>query len=357
MASLMLKDVTYRFENGVEVPRHISFEVSEKNFLVLVGPSGCGKSTTLRLVSGLAEPFEGEIFIADRKVNHLAPKEREVAMVFQNYALYPHMTVFENIAFGLKLKKIPKDEINSKVKKTAQFLGLSGLLERKPKALSGGERQRVALGRALVREPKVLLLDEPLSNLDAALRQRVRQELLGIKRELNAATVYVTHDQTEAMSLGNQIGVMKSGELLQIGAPEEIYTNPQTLFVAQFFGHPGMNALASAGASNGALNFQRWNLPLPSLLLTKIGPSARPIVGFRPEKGKLSAPSQAGNLKLPVRFLTAENFGHEYFYHLETPDGQKLSIRTAHATEPPPEAVYLDPGDLYFFDAETEKRI
>ncbi len=357
MASLMLKDVTYRFENGAEVPRHISFEVTEKTFLVLVGPSGCGKSTTLRLISGLSEPAEGEILIAGKRVNHLPPKEREVAMVFQNYALYPHMTVFENIAFGLKLKKTPKDEINSKVRKTAEFLGLAILLERKPKSLSGGERQRVALGRALVREPKVLLLDEPLSNLDAALRQRVRQELLGLKKQLNAATVYVTHDQTEAMSLGDKIGVMKSGELLQIGSPEEIYTNPQTLFVAQFFGHPGMNALASGGASNGALNFQSWNLPLPSSLLGKTGQSVKPIVGFRPEKGKLSAPPQNSVLKLPVKFLAEENFGHEFFYHIETPDGQKLSIRTVQKAERLPEAVYLDPDDLYFFDSQTGKRI
>ena len=357
MASLVLKDVTYRFENGVEVPRHISFDVSEKTFLVLVGPSGCGKSTTLRLVSGLSEPTEGEIFIADKKVNNSPPKEREVAMVFQNYALYPHMTVFENIAFGLKLKKTPKNEITAKVKKTAQFLGLSPLLERKPKALSGGERQRVALGRALVREPKVLLLDEPLSNLDAALRQRVRQELLSLKKQLNAATVYVTHDQTEAMSLGDKIGVMKSGELLQIGSPDEIYTNPQTLFVAQFFGHPGMNALASLAVSNGALNFPGWSLSLSGPTLDKIDKSVKPIVGFRPEKGKLS-PAPANNaLKLSVKFLAGENFGHEFFYYLETPDGQKISIRTAEKAGRAPEAIYLNPEDLYFFDSQTGQRI
>ncbi len=357
MASLMLKDVTYRYENGVEVPRHISFDVNEKTFLVLVGPSGCGKSTTLRLVSGLAEPAEGEIFIAEKKVNNLPPKEREVAMVFQNYALYPHMTVFENIAFGLKLKKTPRDEINSKVKKTAEFLGLSALLERKPKSLSGGERQRVALGRALVREPKVLLLDEPLSNLDAALRQRVRQELLSLKKELNAATVYVTHDQTEAMSLGDKIGVMKSGELLQVGTPEQIYTDPWTLFVAQFFGHPGMNALTSIGISNGGLNFQGWNLPLSSSLLDTAGKSVQPIVGFRPEKGKLLSGSQEGVVKLPVKFLAGEHFGHAFFHYLQTPDGQKLSIRSAEKAAHLPEAVYLDSKDLYFFDPQSGKRI
>ncbi len=357
MASLVLKGVTYRFANGVEIPKHISFDVTEKTFLVLVGPSGCGKSTTLRLVSGLSEPVEGEIFIAERRVNNLAPKEREVAMVFQNYALYPHMTVFENIAFGLKLKRIPKNEITTKVKKTAEFLGLSGLLERKPKALSGGERQRVALGRALVREPKVLLLDEPLSNLDAALRQRVRQELLGLKKELGAATVYVTHDQTEAMSLGDKIGVMKAGELLQIGTPEEIYTNPQNLFVAQFFGHPGMNALASTGHSNGRLNFENWSLPLPSRHLDRVGKVARTIVGFRPEKGKFLAASQDHYLKLPVKLLAQENFGHEFFYYLQTPDGQNLCTRSAEKIEGPPEALYLDPADLYFFDPQTGTRI
>ncbi|MCI0331045.1 MAG: ABC transporter ATP-binding protein [candidate division Zixibacteria bacterium] len=357
MASLVLKDVTYRFENGVEIPRHISFDVTEKTFLVLVGPSGCGKSTTLRLVSGLAEPAEGEIFIAEKKVNNLPPKEREVAMVFQNYALYPHMTVFENVAFGLKLKKTPKNEIETKVKKTAEFLGLSNLLQRKPKALSGGERQRVALGRALVREPKVLLLDEPLSNLDAALRQRVRQELLGLKKELNAATVYVTHDQTEAMSLGDKIGIMKSGELLQTGTPEKIYNAPVNLFVAQFFGHPGMNALASMGISDGSLNFQGWSLPLPRSFLDKAGQSVRPTLGFRPEKGRFSSPSAIQALKLPVKFLARENLGHVFFYYLQTPDGQKLSVRAAGKIEPPSEALYLDPADLYFFDSETGKRI
>ena len=357
MASLVLKDVTYRFENGVETPKHISFAVNEKTFLVLVGPSGCGKSTTLRLVSGLAEPAEGEIFIAERKVNNLPPKEREVAMVFQNYALYPHMTVFENMAFGLKLKKTPKNEIKTKVKKTAELLALSNLLERKPKALSGGERQRVALGRALVREPKVLLLDEPLSNLDAALRQRVRQELLSLKKELNAATVYVTHDQTEAMSLGDKIGVMKAGELLQMATPEEIYANPQNLFVAQFFGHPGMNILASTGLSNGNLNFENWHLSLPTRFLGRAGKVARAAVGFRPEKGKLLSFPQDNLLKLPAKFLAQENFGHEFFYYLQTPDGQKLCVRSIEKTERLPEALYLNPADLYFFDPQTGKRI
>lgn len=357
MASLELKEVTYRFENGVEIPKSVSFEVNEKTFLVLVGPSGCGKSTTLRLVAGLAEPAEGEIRIAGRKVNDLPPKEREVAMVFQNYALYPHMTVFDNISFGLKLKKTPKNEIQVRVKKTAEFLGLSSLLERKPKALSGGERQRVALGRALVREPKVLLLDEPLSNLDAALRQRVRQELLGLKKQLEAAVVYVTHDQTEAMSLGDKIGVMKSGRLLQTGTPEEIYNRPQSLFVAQFFGHPGMNALVSSGISDGSLNFNNWSLPLPSRLIEKVKGVPQPVLGFRPEKGRFSSPSQNQQLKLPAKLTAREDFGHEFFFHLETPDGQKLCLRGADRTDISCDSFYLDPEDLYFFDSKTGEKI
>lgn len=357
MASLSLKQVSHRFENGAEIPKQVSFEVADRSFLVLVGPSGCGKSTTLRLVAGLSDPSEGEILIGERKVNQLPPKEREVAMVFQNYALYPHMTVFENIAFGLKLKKVPKDEIKTKVHKTAELLGLSHLLERKPKALSGGERQRVALGRAMVREPKVLLLDEPLSNLDAALRQRVRQELLGLKKELKAATLYVTHDQTEAMSLGDQIGVMRAGELLQTGTPEEIYNNPQTLFVAQFFGHPGMNALTSSGFSDGALNFESWKLPLPEFLKGKTAASAKITLGFRPEKAKLSKTTENNSLNIPAQLQTIENFGHEFFYHFQTPDGQKFSVRTPEKTELVPESIALNPEDFFFFDSQTGKRI
>lgn len=357
MAQLRLANVTHRFENGVETPKNISFEVADKSFLVLVGPSGCGKSTTLRLVAGLAEPSAGEILIGGRKVNDLPPKEREVAMVFQNYALYPHMTVFENIAFGLKLKKVPKNEIETKVRRTAEQLGLSGLLERKPKALSGGERQRVALGRALVREPKVLLLDEPLSNLDAALRQKVRQDLLALKKDLQAAALYVTHDQTEAMGLGDQIGVMRSGELLQLGTPDEIYNNPQTLFVAQFFGHPGMNALVSKGAVDGALKFENWNLPLPAPLSERTAGNSSVSVGFRPEKGKLDAGGGNAALKIPANLQALENFGHEFFYHLQTPDGQTFTVRRPEKTAAMLEAVFLSPADLFFFNPESGKRI
>jgi len=357
MASLALKNISHCFENGAEIPKQVSFEVAAKSFLVLVGPSGCGKSTTLRLIAGLSDPSEGEIQIDGKKVNALSPKEREVAMVFQNYALYPHMTVFENIAFGLKLKKIPKAEIQIKVHKTAELLGLSPLLNRKPKALSGGERQRVALGRAMAREPKVLLLDEPLSNLDAALRQRVRQELLGLKKQLKAATVYVTHDQTEAMSLGDQIGVMRAGELLQTGVPEEIYGNPQTLFVAQFFGHPGMNALTSGGFSDGRLHFENWNLAVPDFVGKKISNTAKVVLGFRPEKGKLLTAGENNSLSLPVKLQTVENFGHEFFYNFQTADGQEFSIRTPEKAAAIPEEITLNPEDLFFFDSQTGKRI
>ena len=228
-------------DKGVVAVQDFNLEIEDKGFVVLVGPSGCGKSTTLRMIAGLEEISEGELYIGDRLVNNVAPKDRDIAMVFQNYALYPHMTVYENMAFALKLRKIPKDEIDKKVLNAAEILGITEYLQRKPKALSGGQRQRVAIGRAIVREPQVFLMDEPLSNLDAKLRNQMRAEIIKLRQRINTTFVYVTHDQTEAMTLGDRIVIMKDGFIQQIGTPQEVFDMPANLFVAGFIGTPQMN--------------------------------------------------------------------------------------------------------------------
>ena len=242
MASVELKQLTKTYKNVVAV-KEMNLEIKDKEFLVLVGPSGCGKTTALRMIAGLEEITSGEVRIGDKIVNDVSPKDRDIAMVFQNYALYPHMSVFENMAFGLKLRKVPKQEIKKRVEEVAEFLGLAGLLDRKPKQLSGGQRQRVALGRAIVREPKVFLMDEPLSNLDAKLRVQTRAELIKLHRRLGITTVYVTHDQVEAMTMGDRIVVMKDGLVQQVDTPLGLYNKPANMFVAGFIGTPSMNFL------------------------------------------------------------------------------------------------------------------
>jgi len=241
MAKVVLKGVKKIYTGNVMAVKDFSMDIEDKEFIVLVGPSGCGKTTTLRMIAGLEEISEGEIYIGDKLVNDVAPKDRDIAMVFQNYALYPHMSVYENMAFGLKLKKVPKAEIDERVKVAAKILDLEQLLERKPKALSGGQRQRVALGRAIVRKPKVFLMDEPLSNLDAKLRVQMRTEIAKLHKSLDATFVYVTHDQTEAMTMGTRIVIMKDGDIKQVDTPQNAYNNPANLFVAGFIGSPQMN--------------------------------------------------------------------------------------------------------------------
>ena len=228
-------------DEGVVAVQKFNLDIADGEFIVLVGPSGCGKSTTLRMVAGLEDISDGELYIGDRLVNNVAPKDRDIAMVFQNYALYPHMTVYENMAFSLKLKKAPKDEIDRKVREAAEILGITEYLERKPKALSGGQRQRVAIGRAIVRNPQVLLMDEPLSNLDAKLRNQMRAEIIKLRSRINTTFLYVTHDQTEAMTLGDRIVIMRDGFIQQIGTPQEVFNHPMNLFVASFIGTPQMN--------------------------------------------------------------------------------------------------------------------
>ena len=273
MASLSLRHIYKKYPGGVTAVSDFNLEIKDKEFIVLVGPSGCGKSTTLRMIAGLEEISEGELFIGDRLVNDVAPKDRKIAMVFQNYALYPHMTVSENMAFGLKLNKTPKDEIKRRVEEAARILGLETYLQRKPKALSGGQRQRVALGRAIVREPKVFLLDEPLSNLDAKLRAQMRTEITKLHHRLATTFIYVTHDQVEAMTMGTRIVVMKDGFIQQVDAPQKLYDYPANVFVAGFIGTPQMNfftATLTGTKTKVYVEFEGQKLELPKEKAAKI---------------------------------------------------------------------------------------
>ena len=256
MAEVKLKNVTKIYEGGNKAVDDVNIEINDKEFVVLVGPSGCGKSTTLRMIAGLEEITEGEMFIDGKKVNDVSPKDRDIAMVFQNYALYPHMSVFENMAFGLKLRKFSKADINERVNEAARILGLEEYLDRKPKALSGGQRQRVAVGRAIVRKPKVFLFDEPLSNLDAKLRVQMRTEISRLHHKLNATMIYVTHDQTEAMTMGDRIVIMKDGIVHQVDTPLNLYNKPANKFVAGFIGSPSMNFMKGKLGINGGAVFE-----------------------------------------------------------------------------------------------------
>jgi multiple sugar transport system ATP-binding protein len=284
MAEIVLDGVSKRFPDGFEAVKDMNLEVGDGEFMILVGPSGCGKSTALRMIAGLEDITEGELRIGDRVVNELAPKDRDIAMVFQNYALYPHMTVRENMAFPLKLAKVPDDEINRKVEEAARILDLEPHLDRKPANLSGGQRQRVAMGRAIVRDPSAFLMDEPLSNLDAKLRVQMRTEVARIQSNLGTTTVYVTHDQTEAMTLGHRVAVMRSGVLQQVGAPTELYDNPANLFVAGFIGSPAMNFMpAELDGDRARLPF--GDVPLSQEVRGRLGEGGgrSVIAGIRPE--------------------------------------------------------------------------
>ena len=267
MASLSLKNVTKKYPNGFVAVKDFNLEIADKEFIIFVGPSGCGKSTTLRMIAGLEDITSGELYIDGKLMNDVEPKDRDIAMVFQNYALYPHMTVYDNMAFGLKLRKMPKDEIDRLVQEAAKILDLSHLLDRKPKALSGGQRQRVAMGRAIVRNPKVFLMDEPLSNLDAKLRGQMRIEISKLHQRLGTTIIYVTHDQTEAMTLGTRIVVMKDGLVQQVDTPQNLYDKPANKFVAGFIGAPQMNLLDSAVSKSGSsvtLTFAGNTIVLPA---------------------------------------------------------------------------------------------
>ena len=284
-------------DKGVVAVQEFSLDIKDKEFIVLVGPSGCGKSTTLRMIAGLEEISEGELYIGDRLVNDVAPKDRDIAMVFQNYALYPHMTVYENMAFALKLRHAPKDEIDKKVKEAAEILDITQYLGRKPKALSGGQRQRVAIGRAIVRDPQVMLMDEPLSNLDAKLRNQMRAEIIKLRERINTTFIYVTHDQTEAMTLGDRIVIMKDGFIQQIGTPQEVFNHPYNLFVATFIGTPQMNMFENAKLvkSDGkyAVQLDNQTVVLSDEKQAKLAASnvaeQDVVLGVRPEHIELTA--------------------------------------------------------------------
>ena len=290
MASLSLSHINKTYPNGFQAVKDFNLEIEDKEFIIFVGPSGCGKSTTLRMIAGLEEISGGTLKIGDKVMNDVEPKDRDIAMVFQNYALYPHMTVYDNMAFGLKLRKVPKDQIDKAVREAARILDLDKLLDRKPKALSGGQRQRVAMGRAIVRNPKVFLMDEPLSNLDAKLRVQMRIEIAKLHQRLGTTIIYVTHDQTEAMTLGTRIVVMKDGVIQQVDTPQNLYEKPQNLFVAGFMGSPQMNFLDAVVRINGTavtLEVAGQSIPLPPAKAKKLidgGYNGKTVVmGIRPE--------------------------------------------------------------------------
>ena len=282
MAEIVLNGLTKRYPDGFEAVKDMDLEIDDGEFVILVGPSGCGKSTALRMIAGLEDITAGELRIGDQVVNQMAPKDRDIAMVFQNYALYPHMTVRDNMAFPLKLAKLPEAEINQKVEEAARILDLDPHLDRKPANLSGGQRQRVAMGRAIVRDPKAFLMDEPLSNLDAKLRVQMRTEVSRLQNELGTTTVYVTHDQTEAMTLGDRVAVMRAGLLQQVGAPGELYADPTNLFVAGFIGSPAMNFMP-ARLENGTAKLPFGDVRLPGELASRLGGGREVIAGVRPE--------------------------------------------------------------------------
>jgi multiple sugar transport system ATP-binding protein len=319
MASVILKDVVKQFKTSTAVD-HLSIEIQDREFAVLVGPSGCGKTTALRMIAGLEQVSSGEIYIGDRLVNEVNPKDRDIAMVFQNYALYPHMNVRENLGFGLKMRKFPKAEIDQRVQEAADILGIHDLLDRRPKQLSGGQRQRVAVGRAIVRKPKVFLFDEPLSNLDAKLRVAMRAEISKLHRRLGATIIYVTHDQVEAMTMANRIFIMNHGRLQQSGAPLDVYKQPANRFVAGFIGSPAMNFMdATLVRANGgfAVDTGGFRLRLPESFHPALGAYAeRPVIfGVRPEDITPAADPGTG-ATLRARAEVVETLGAETFVHL-----------------------------------------
>lgn len=368
MASITLKNIVKTYDNKVTVIPDLNLEIRDKEFIILVGPSGCGKSTTLRMIAGLEEVTAGELYIGERKVNNVAPKDRDIAMVFQNYALYPHMTVYKNMAFGLMLRKTPRAEIDRKVHEAAKILGIEEYLNRKPRALSGGQRQRVALGRAMVRNPSVFLLDEPLSNLDAKLRTQMRTEITRLHQHLETTFVYVTHDQTEAMTMADRIVVMKDGVIQQVDTPQVLYHKPQNLFVAGFIGSPQMNFIdASVSFESGDifLSFGPCRIRVPAALAAhaplKQYEEKQIILGLRPEDlhTEDSFLSLAADAKFNAHVELAEMMGSEIYLYLEA-GGQKLIARTPSRTQIQSGSdiqIAVDVNKIYLFDKETEQAI
>jgi multiple sugar transport system ATP-binding protein len=361
MATVTFDHVYKRFDGDVVAVNDLNLQVADGEFLVLVGPSGCGKTTALRCVAGLETISDGTLSIGDQVVNDVAPKDRDIAMVFQSYALYPHMTVYDNMAFGLKLRKMGKTDIDARVHEAAGILGLDRYLDRKPKALSGGQRQRVALGRAIVREPKVFLMDEPLSNLDAKLRVQTRAEIARIHRRLGTTIVYVTHDQVEAMTMGDRIAVMKDGLLQQVGTPEELYTHPSNLFVAGFIGSPAMN-FVTVTTAGGELMMGQTRLRLagePARVVAAQTPGKSLTIGFRPEHLQLANGSDGDAMRFPAVVDVVEYLGNEELIHARAEGNDIVALlpsdRKVKAGDSVELAVPLD--RLFVFDPESEKAL
>ena len=352
MASLSLSHINKTYPNGFEAVKDFNLEIKDKEFIIFVGPSGCGKSTTLRMIAGLEDITSGTLKIGDKVVNDVEPKDRDIAMVFQNYALYPHMTVYDNMAFGLKLRKVPKDQIDKMVREAAKILDLEKLLDRKPKALSGGQRQRVAMGRAIVREPKVFLMDEPLSNLDAKLRVQMRIEISKLHQRLGTTIIYVTHDQTEAMTLGTRIVVMKDGIVQQIGKPQNVYDDPVNLFVAKFLGTPPINVFS------GEVKNEQLYIGSEAVLSTP-GVADQPVhVGIRPEGFilKEDGPLSCDLVRLEVMGRDVSIVStHEKSQNvtirsiIDADEGKSLPTGKVHFA--------LKPAKVFLFCTDTEERI
>ena len=368
MASLSLKGIEKKYPNGFHAVKNFNLDIADKEFIIFVGPSGCGKSTTLRMIAGLEDITDGTLEIDGKVMNDVEPKDRDIAMVFQNYALYPHMTVYDNMAFGLKLRKVPKDEIDKKVREAARILDLDKLLDRKPKALSGGQRQRVAMGRAIVRNPKVFLMDEPLSNLDAKLRVQMRIEISKLHENLGATIIYVTHDQTEAMTLGTRIVVMKDGVIQQVDTPQNLYNTPCNLFVAGFIGSPQMNfmdAVVNVAGNDVTLSIGNHVLCVPEnkkKALIDGGYNGKTVVvGIRPEDVHDDPDFIAAN---PGSVITSkikvyELLGAEVFLYFDV-EGTQMTARVNPRTElrTGDDAKFaLDMNRIHIFDKETELTI
>jgi multiple sugar transport system ATP-binding protein len=362
MAQIELKKLSKIFDNDVIVLQNLNLKIVDGEFLVLVGPSGCGKSTTLRLIAGLETATEGEIFIGNKMVNNIPPKNRDISMVFQNYALYPHMTVYDNMAFGLKLRKYKKSQIKEQVEEAAEILELNNLLKRKPKQLSGGQRQRVALGRAIVRKPSVFLFDEPLSNLDAKLRVQMRTEIKKLHQTLETTMVYVTHDQTEAMTMGDRIAVMQDGIIHQLDTPLNVYNDPADKFVAGFIGSPAMNFLEGK-VSDNMISIENGKFILPIIKshkeLLKTYTNQNIILGIRPENISLEK-INGHSVDLNLHCDIVEPTGHEALIYLST-GKTKIVCKTNnynHETRKIDQmTVYFDMDKVLFFDADEGKRI
>ncbi|MGI8830216.1 MAG: ABC transporter ATP-binding protein [Candidatus Limnocylindria bacterium] len=361
MATVTFDHLYKRYGDDVVAVNDLNLEIGDGEFICLVGPSGCGKTTALRCAAGLEEITDGELRIGDRVVNNVAPKDRDIAMVFQSYALYPHMSVYDNLAFGLKLRKIKKEEIDRRVKEGAAILGLEKFLDRKPKALSGGQRQRVALGRAIVREPSVFLMDEPLSNLDAKLRVQTRAEIARLHQRLGTTTIYVTHDQVEAMTMGDRIAVMRDGLLQQIGSPQELYDHPVNIFVAGFIGSPSMNfATAKAEGKDLILGGAKLELAGEQAKAAETRPDgANVLIGFRPEHIELANGQGGDAVRFPAQVEVVEYLGNEELIHAQTEGNEIVALLPSDKKVAVGDSVnFAVPMDkLHIFDPDSEQAL